>query len=236
MKILAFDCSGKSLGVAIVDGTKGKILAEFSATAVENLSTKLMPTIAKSCAACSLDIAQIDACALTIGPGSFTAVRIACATAKGFALALDIPLIGVSSLEALTLNAWAICKELPPDSVVITPLIAAGGKSIYGATYSLSAVADSAVPLVRMIKPPELLSLDDLQLIPQRAIFVGDGALLHRQLIADTYGETAIFLDDNAVQAGLLGLYAAKLLEKGITLNPLSFVPLYLRPSYAEKP
>lgn len=92
-----------------------------------------------------IDRSRIDALACDVGPGSFTGVRVGVATVKGIAMALDRPLVGVGSLEAMAAAAWA---ELELDLAVerVVPLIDARKGEVFAACYDRS---------LQELRPPE---------------------------------------------------------------------------------
>jgi tRNA threonylcarbamoyladenosine biosynthesis protein TsaB len=97
--ILAFDAAGRSCAAAIAQGEK--VLAERLEPMERGQAERLVPMIEEVMAESGFGYADLDALAVTVGPGAFTGVRIGLAAARGFALALELPQIGVSSLEAL---------------------------------------------------------------------------------------------------------------------------------------
>ena len=100
MKILAMDASGQACSVAVYDG---KLVGEDYQNNGLTHSGTLLPMADALLARLSISPREIDAVAVTIGPGSFTGLRIGMASAKGFADALQIPIAPVSALEVLAL-------------------------------------------------------------------------------------------------------------------------------------
>ena len=109
MKILAFDTSSTALSVALLEDEK--LVAESTVTVKKNHSISLMPTIDFLVAQAGWQPSDLERIVVAQGPGSYTGLRVAVATAKTLAYALDIDLVGVSSLQALT--------DLTVDGVVI---------------------------------------------------------------------------------------------------------------------
>lgn len=100
MKLLSFDTSSTALTVAVMEDHQ--VLAELSLTIKKNHSISLMPTIDFLMAQVGLKPSDLDRIVVAQGPGSYTGLRVAVATAKTLAYALNIELVGVSSLYALT--------------------------------------------------------------------------------------------------------------------------------------
>ena len=106
MKILAIDCVHEVCSAAFFDGKK--VVSEIVEEMNRGQAERLMPMIQEVLIAAQADFKDIDAVAVTTGPGSFTGVRIGLAAADGIALAADLPMIGVSVLDVL---AWKIYKQ-----------------------------------------------------------------------------------------------------------------------------
>ncbi len=99
MKILAMDTSNQVLSVALLDDKQ--LIGEITTNIAKNHSVRLMPAVEKLMKDVNVKPSELDRIIVAKGPGSYTGVRIGLATAKTMAWALDIPVIGVSSLEAL---------------------------------------------------------------------------------------------------------------------------------------
>lgn len=98
MQILALDCSTEVCAVALGDGVNWH---EQSEVAGQRHSELLLPMIRAMLADCGVTLKQLDGVAFGAGPGSFTGLRIACGVAQGLALGAELPVVGVSTLEAL---------------------------------------------------------------------------------------------------------------------------------------
>lgn len=103
MQVLAFDTSTHWLSVALFDGTRAIAFREQAGNAS---STRLLPAIDALLGEAGVALAHLDGIAFGAGPGAFTGVRIACAVAQGLAFGADLPVFGVSTLDALAQAAW----------------------------------------------------------------------------------------------------------------------------------
>ena len=99
MKILAFDSSGLVASVAIVENNN--LIAEYTTNYKKTHSQTLLPMLEEIVKMTETDKESFDALAVAAGPGSFTGLRIGSATVKGLALAWNIPVIAVPTLEGL---------------------------------------------------------------------------------------------------------------------------------------
>lgn len=113
MVILALDTAGENCAVALAKAGDGKsLLARRSETIGRGHAERLMPMIGEVLAEASLTYADLERIAVATGPGSFTGTRIGVAAARGLALALGIPAVGVSVLDALIEAAGAESDRL----------------------------------------------------------------------------------------------------------------------------
>ena len=120
MKILALDTSCKTAMAVITDN--GKIIAGIQLHDEKTHSVKLLPAIEYILSAADILPQDLDCIAVTNGPGSYTGLRIGVTTAKTYAYTLNIPVIGINSLEAL-----AASVDVGNDNI-ICPLIDENGK------------------------------------------------------------------------------------------------------------
>jgi universal bacterial protein yeaZ len=102
MKILSIDTSTSSLSVCITNDDE--VIGEINLNNGLVHSTTLMPAIENLFTVLNFDKSELSHIAVTVGPGSFTGIRIGVATANAFSLALNIPVISVSSLDAMSMN------------------------------------------------------------------------------------------------------------------------------------
>jgi tRNA threonylcarbamoyladenosine biosynthesis protein TsaB len=99
MKLLALDCAGLACSVAL--WRDGAIVAERTREMARGHAEALMPMLGEVMAAADERLDALDRLAVTVGPGSFTGIRVGLAAARGLALAIGCPLIGVGTLAAL---------------------------------------------------------------------------------------------------------------------------------------
>ena len=149
--VLAFDTANEiiaiGLGVLHASSRMIELTASVEAEARRASNTQLLPRIDAALAEHGVAREDIACVAVGRGPGSFTGVRIAMATAKGIASALEVPLVGVSSLDAVAWNAWA-AGERGPLSVVADAV----RKEVYPVRYLLNDTGIERLEADRVVK------------------------------------------------------------------------------------
>jgi tRNA threonylcarbamoyladenosine biosynthesis protein TsaB len=118
MKLLALDTAANLCSVAILDVETGTVLAEISEDIGKGHAERLMAVIEQTTAVAKVSITDTGKIAVSVGPGSFTGVRVGVSTARGFALALKCPVIGISTLEALAYDAAKLFPGKPILSII----------------------------------------------------------------------------------------------------------------------
>jgi tRNA threonylcarbamoyladenosine biosynthesis protein TsaB len=101
MKILAIDCAASLCAACVYDAAVNEELGRSVLDLGKGHAEHLMKVVDEAIAQSGIQFAELDAIAVSIGPGSFTGVRVGVSAARGYALALKIPAIGVNTLEAL---------------------------------------------------------------------------------------------------------------------------------------
>lgn len=128
MYILAIDSATPVAGLALLDNQK--LMREEFINFKKTHSETLMPGVARVLHDCELAMADLDAIAVTIGPGSFTGLRIGLATAKGLSMACNKPLIGISTLDVLAHN-------IVFSNNLVCPLLDARKQEVYTAFFAV---------------------------------------------------------------------------------------------------
>lgn len=224
--ILAVDTSTSCSAVALTRGsvTDGEVVASVVLNSKVTHSRRLLSGVDWILGESGVEFADIDGLAVGLGPGSFTGLRIAMATVKGLATAMNLPLLGVSTLDALAL----CCSGDKPLCVVLDARkkelyrcwYQPDGRGIYRSTGEIAAV--SAEALIDEITEPSLLA--------------GDGLFSYGQLLKEQLGEkmTCAPLPLHYPTAAALGFLSCEQLQRGEELDIDAAVPLYVRASDAE--
>jgi tRNA threonylcarbamoyl adenosine modification protein YeaZ len=133
MKLLAVDSAASLCAACVWDTAAGHELGRSVADIGKGHAERLMATIAEALQAAAADYSDIGALAVSTGPGSFTGVRVGVSTVRGLALALKIPAIGVTTLDAIAAEAGS---AFPIRPVMVA--IEAGRGDLYVALYDAS--------------------------------------------------------------------------------------------------
>lgn len=242
MKILAIDTSSKICSVAITEDEK--TLIELHNDDEKTHSVKLMPMINEAFKRTGLTLDNIALLACSVGPGSFTGIRIGIATIKAFADVKNIPVVGVNSLESLAYNLFNIQQSEPSslNNYLVCSLLDARNSNVYSGCYTVS---NNQLMLNRELMANEIT--ETIQVINDliennscisKIIFVGDAACLHKELLQSSIKNIDVtFLDNiysNANSINIAKIAIKKYLD-GDYGDSSSLSPLYLRKSQAER-
>lgn len=225
MLILAFESSAKAASVALL--RDGILLGEYYQNSGQTHSRTLMQMGADLLHNCDLTEQNVDAVAVAAGPGSFTGVRIGVAAAKGFAWARELPLYGVSTLEAMAENNRHL------DGVLCAAMDARRDQ-VYNALFLSEGGNLTRLTEDRAISLEELEM--DLVLQKKNKILVGDGALLCYNIMNAKFDNLILLPEQLRMQrASGVALAAARMAAQGERPSGGALVPNYLRLSQAER-
>ena len=223
MKILALDTTAQVCSVAITEYTR--LIAEMTVNTGNTHSETLLPLVEQILKISALSLDDIDFFACTTGPGSFTGVRIGVATVKGIAYGKNKPCVSVSTLEALAYN-------LSGCDGILCPVMNARRNQVYNALFEWK---DGG--LVRLC-PDRALSIDELDeelsSLSKNVFLSGDGY----EITERGFKKTAIRFVPERIrpQSGYsVACCAYEKIKNGATLTDSEIVPIYLRPSQAER-
>lgn len=214
--LLSLDSSAVTASVALTDGDR-VIKSEFVNSGLTHSET-LLPMVKRVMG--DNEFSNLDAVAITAGPGSFTGVRIGVATVKGIAFAGNIPCYGVSTLEAIAYN-------FVDENCVVCAVMDARRMQFYNAIFK----AENGT--VSRLTTDRAISIDDLREELKQydsVIIAGDGAALCSQNIA--LDNCKIAADDKIYQNALS---VAKCVKNKKPIAPSALMPVYLRQSQAER-
>jgi tRNA threonylcarbamoyl adenosine modification protein YeaZ len=217
MLILAFDTTLAACSAAVFDGDAGRLLAHAFEPLERGHAEALVGMVRGVLEESAVELARVDRIAVTVGPGTFTGVRIGLSLARGLRLALGTPVCGLTSLEAMRLNV-----DDNPERRAVASLIDARRGEYYLAAWS----AEGAL----LVAPCAVRHEDAAGLLPAGSLVVGTGA----DRLVEFAGGTG-----DVIRAGVPDLPdAARIAEAAIELAPAPEPPqpLYLRPPGARPP
>ena len=225
MLILAFETTAKSCSAAIHDGTK--LLAESYQNSGLTHSQTLMVMAEDLLKVCGKSAADVTHLAVAAGPGSFTGVRIGVSAAKGFAWGAELPVYGVSTLQAMALGLGVMdghiccCMDARRNQVYNAVFLAEGGRLTRICEDRAIALADLKTELEHIDGPIYL---------------VGDGAALAHKNLSAEIPELILPPEHRLHQrAGGVALAALDAISRGEPGDGAALQPNYLRMSQAER-
>ncbi len=225
MYLLAIDTSAKTSTVSIV--CPEKVVASFQVQLPFTHSQTILPLCEQMLATCSLSVADMDGFAVSVGPGSFTGLRIGIAAIKGMAFGSEKPCIGVSTLDALAQNVIGM-------EGTVCAVMDARRDQVYQATYRAENGKLCKITEDRAILLSDLT--EELQRIKNSIILVGDGADLCYNKLKDVVPNLTLAPPHLRYQlASSVGQVALSQLEQGGALTALQLAPQYLRLPQAQR-
>jgi len=221
--LLAIDTSGDTASLALFDGDQP--LAELTWQCHRNHSTELLPRLNQLLEQNRLEAGSITTIAVALGPGSYNGLRVGLATAKGLALSLSVPLVGLSTLEA----------EAYPHAATGLPIyaVARAGREYAAAAYR------GRGQRWRRIEAEHITTVAALcDKVTTRTVFTGDAIAVIAEELRQRLGAKAIIASPAARlrRAGYLAELGFKRLSAGDRDDPASLQPIYLRKPQITKP
>ncbi|GCE13165.1 tRNA (adenosine(37)-N6)-threonylcarbamoyltransferase complex dimerization subunit type 1 TsaB [Tengunoibacter tsumagoiensis] len=231
MLLLALDTSTHQSSIALCTTTD--LLAEYSWSSTNNHSVELLERIERLFTDCHLTLPDVDGIAVATGPGSFNGVRVAVASAKALAFALQKPLIGISTLEIIAAH------QLYNNSALLCTALEAGRSELYTGFYRWQTVTPT--------EEPALVQIGDYQLgTPQQVLavlqqltdggatelcFSGEIRAVSRQSFQQHWPAPITFISGVAAsrRASVLARLAETRILRGQSDDPHTLEPLYLR-------
>lgn len=228
MKVLGIETSTDIIGIGLLE--EGKILSEITVRAGGISSEIFIPCLDFVMREAKLSIEEIDGFAVSIGPGSFTGLRIGLSYVKGFSWRHSKPVSAVSSLEALAFSSQC-------SSGYVCPMLDAKKKEIYVALYECKE-EELLLRIAPCVLPPEVF-LEELKFsyASERSIvFIGNGVRVYYPLIESILGKRALIHYPllESPRASCVAYLGWRKLFNGEKEDLYKLEPLYIRPSEAE--
>lgn len=223
MITLAIDTATRAAGVALLQDEN--TLAEYYIRFRLTHSESVLPAIESILSSAGAEMRDVGLFALTHGPGSFTGLRVGAGIVKGLALCTGGCIVGVSTLDALAQN-MAFSKHL------VCPILDAKKGQIYTALYR-----PTTEGRLEKIEPDQAVDPDAfIRRISRPVVFLGDGVPVYGNLIRELLPAMAYFAPSNLqwIRPSAVGLLGLEKYLRGERIDPVAFVPRYLRRSEAE--
>jgi len=223
MMVLGIDTSTACGSLGLVD--QERMIAEYLVNIPVTHSERLLGAVQLILREARCVLEDLDGWAISLGPGSFTGLRIGVSTVKGLAFATQKPVAGVPTLDALAYLA-------SPTPYLICPILDARKGEVYAAFYRYErGDVLKRMSSYQVISPEELVKKID-----EKTIFIGDGARTYEGYLRNALPSLAIFPPSplHTLHGSAVAKLGLELLQKGECLDLATFTPIYVRPSEAE--
>ena len=230
MKILGIESASVTASAAVL--ADDVLLAEYTTNYKKTHSETLLPMIDEILTMTGTSPKELSMIAVSEGPGSFTGLRIGAAAAKGLAMALEIPIIPVPTLDA-------IAYQLAGSACLLCPLMDARRGEVYAGLYAFQGTElvvhqkAEALPITEQVRRAEALSAET----GKPVMYLGDGMPVFEERIRTLTEGRALFAPANVrnQKAGSVAALGKLLYERGVVSDAVNFLPFYLRKSQAEQ-
>jgi len=212
--ILNIETSTKACSVALHKNGE-LIVSREDVTTNFSHSEKLLKFISKLFSDAKLSLSDLDAIAVSMGPGSYTGLRIGVSTAKGLCYGLDIPLISISTLKAMS---FGMALEIKAD--LYCPMIDARRMEVYSAFFDINNTE------VRKIQADIIDENSYKKELEKKVVFFGDGSEKIKEKIKH---ENAMFISNIHPSAKNMGLLSYQKFNKSLFEDLAYFEPFYLK-------
>lgn len=227
MRILALDTTTDICSIAVAEDES--LLGEYDFAHAMDLSQRLMPNILSLLKDSGLEVKDVQGIGVSLGPGSFTGLRIGVTTAKTLAQVLKVPIAGVVTLDLLARQF-----DYLPETL-ICPLIKVRKGEVYYAFYQANR---GSLERISEYESGPVQDLAHSSLITHHSplILCGDAAADNLSALQDTLGDKVILAPDwlSYPKASILAKLAHDMILREETADPISLVPFYIRKSAPE--
>jgi len=230
MRILGIETATSVCGVALVED--GDVRAEQWFEAERMHSEKLVGLLDRTLRSCTRTVSDLDAIAVSIGPGSFSGLRIGLSVAKGLACACDVPLVAVPTLTALAYRA--LKEERAGQNGLVLSLIDARRDEVYAAVYDENLVESTSARAVSIEGVATLLPQDE-----RPVVVMGDGVEKLEAYHASCRDAGSMWKrmriparERRLCDAGSVALVGEQQFRRGDIADTASLEPLYVKEFY----
>jgi len=219
--ILALDTATSSGSIALVSSDK-VIVSRYFDLGIHH-AQHVFSEIETICKLANSSIKNLTAVAISIGPGSFTGLRIGLAAAKGLCLVDNLPLLAISSLEI-------IAARLPFVEIPVCPIIDARKQQVYAALYNVSSGFPECISEPEAIAPATIFERRS----GEPTFYTGDGSVAYAKEIGQTPKAMRVPIHCDRPHADALGVLGWRKLELNKTADIEKIEPFYVRGADAE--
>ena len=191
MLILGIDTATPWESVSVVSG--GVVLSERGVFLERDHCASLLRVLAEALSASNVSLSDLEGIAVSVGPGSYTGLRVGLSTAKGLAYSAGKPLVGVSTLEAVAQVGFGVDR----DTNLVCPMIDARKGEVFAALFERNGKGCERVTSDLLVDPRLLLLRTDIQ--EKGCLFLGDGVEVHRRVIESALGNKAKMLSGESL-------------------------------------
>ncbi len=226
MKLLAIESSGLVASAAIV--TEEALLAEYTVNFKKTHSQTLLPMVEEIVSMVGMELKEIDAIAVSAGPGSFTGLRIGSATAKGLGFVLKKPIIPVPTTQGIAANLYG-------TEGILCPLMDARRNQVYSGLYRYNKDGFTIVEDQMAVQIDEII--EKVNALGEPVTYLGDGVEAFSNILEEKTTVPFSFapLHTSKQRAGALAVRALDLYKAGVMETAAEYEPDYLRLSQAER-
>ncbi len=225
--LAAIEVSTRISSVALLDLVTGEELAEFALAPEWESSVTLIPTLDMLLKQMDRSVQDLAAVAVSLGPGSFTGIRVGIATAEGLCLPSNLLAYGISTLEGLAENLRG--AEMQGNALCL--IDAQRGQCFVG-QYEIGKED------VKELAPPQILAVEQFyQLLRGKTWIVGPGALKYEKDIRESLGLMGMFAFNSLHQPKAMSVarLAYREWQRGLRPGLQDLKPLYLRPPAVDE-
>ena len=220
--VLGIDTATQHASIGLREGDR--VLAEYTEKNHASHAVSLLPLIERVLNEGHMTIGDVDAIAVSHGPGSFTGLRIGVSVAKGLACATGARVVGVSTLEALA-------RSVPRRGTICSLLDARKGE-VYAAWF------EGGPARLRRVSEDAVLSHEMLlAVLPTPCVIAGDAERAYGAVVRSRFGAEVEFLsfDEFGPRGSVVAMLGAEALCSDNADDPVGLEPVYIRPSEAER-
>ncbi len=223
MKILGIDTSTSCGSIGLTDDDS--VIADYLLDLPVTHSEKLLDSVKCLLKQGGVSIEDLGGWALSLGPGSFTGLRIGVSTIKGLAFATQKPVAGIPTLDVLASN-------ISPTPDLICPILDARKGEVYAAFYRYENGGS-----LKRLSPYQAISPEHLaEKIAEKTIFLGSGVKTYGKYLDDALKDLAVFAPGplNLPRGATVAKLGIERIQKNQVLDLSTFTPIYVRASEAE--